>query len=209
MLAPNTYLYRVTFVDANGNESAASDTTRPITLAATGGVVLNDLPSAAGTVAFVSRRLYRATLTTDVNGNQVISDFLFAGQFNASAQSFLDSGQVTGAILNAPEAKLRQRLDARLAIDPGLVVKSAGSFIELGIGTQLIAEGSAGNAIVMTSLDDRRFGAGGTFNTNKAGTDQGSSAAIGAEFTSDQTHRRAWTMSASSVLVVRAASKDN
>jgi len=59
------------------------------------------------------------------------------------------------------------RETGRLQIDPGVVVKLLGSRIELerGLG-QLIAEGTAGNRVVFTSLADNRFGAGGTFDTN-------------------------------------------
>ncbi|NBV46459.1 MAG: hypothetical protein EBR86_12695, partial [Planctomycetia bacterium] len=59
------------------------------------------------------------------------------------------------------------RETGRLVIDPGVVVKLLGSRIELerGLG-QLIAEGTAGNRVIFTSLADSRFGAGGTFDTN-------------------------------------------
>lgn len=57
------------------------------------------------------------------------------------------------------------RLDARLAVDPGIVVKLKGSRIEAGISSQLIAEGRAGSDVVFTSLLDDRYGAGGVFDT--------------------------------------------
>ena len=61
----------------------------------------------------------------------------------------------------------RARMSGRLAIDPGVIVKLAGSRIELERGpSQLIAEGTAGDRVIFTSLADRRFGAGGTFDTN-------------------------------------------
>ncbi|MBL9125013.1 MAG: NF038122 family metalloprotease, partial [Planctomycetaceae bacterium] len=62
------------------------------------------------------------------------------------------------------------RLDARLAIDPGVVVKLKGSRIEVGVGAQLIAEGIASNRVIFTSLADDRFGAGGTFDTTGDGS---------------------------------------
>ncbi|MGB8854157.1 MAG: fibronectin type III domain-containing protein [Pirellulales bacterium] len=59
------------------------------------------------------------------------------------------------------------RPSGRLAIDPGVVVKLAGSRIELGRGTsELIAEGLPAKGVTFTSLADSRFGAGGTFDTN-------------------------------------------
>jgi hypothetical protein len=59
------------------------------------------------------------------------------------------------------------RASGRLSIDPGVVVKLQGARIELERGgAQLIAEGTAGQAVIFTSLGDNRFGAGGTFDTN-------------------------------------------
>ncbi len=65
---------------------------------------------------------------------------------------------------------LVSRLDARLVIDPGTIIKSQGSRIDVAFGSQLIAEGTDGSPIVFTSLKDIRYGAGGTFDTaNRAG----------------------------------------
>ncbi|MFV2068448.1 MAG: DVUA0089 family protein, partial [Pirellulales bacterium] len=61
------------------------------------------------------------------------------------------------------------RLDARLAIDPGVTVKLDGARIETMMGAQLIAEGVDGQRIVFTSVLDDRFGAGGTFDTTSDG----------------------------------------
>ena len=68
----------------------------------------------------------------------------------------------------APEA----RLDARLKVDPGLIVKLGGSRIETEMGAQLIAEGRKGSTdgaqgykVVFTSIYDNRYGAGGDFDT--------------------------------------------
>ena len=59
------------------------------------------------------------------------------------------------------------RPSGRLTIDPGVVVKLQGARIELERGrSQLVAEGLPGSGITFTSLDDNRFGAGGTFDTN-------------------------------------------
>jgi len=72
-----------------------------------------------------------------------------------------------------PTGAREARLDARLAIDPGVVVKMDGSRIETEVGAQLIAEGrpgtvegAAGEQVVFTSLLDTRYGAGGTFSTS-------------------------------------------
>ncbi|GAB6185874.1 GEVED domain-containing protein [Thermopirellula anaerolimosa] len=67
---------------------------------------------------------------------------------------------------------LEARIDSRLQVDPGVIVKLQGSRIETEIGAQLIAEGRPGFAetvpgykVVFTSVIDNRYGAGGTFNT--------------------------------------------
>ncbi|NUQ63595.1 MAG: hypothetical protein HUU20_14055, partial [Pirellulales bacterium] len=66
------------------------------------------------------------------------------------------------------------RQDARLRIDPGVIIKLDGARIETEMGAQLIAEGRAGSAegapgykVVFTSVLDNRFGAGGTFNSSE------------------------------------------
>ena len=61
------------------------------------------------------------------------------------------------------------RQPGRLAIDSGLILKSLSSRIEVGFGGVLLAEGIAGEEIVMTSLNNDGFGAGGTFDTNGDG----------------------------------------
>lgn len=59
------------------------------------------------------------------------------------------------------------RLDGRLDIDEGVIVKLLGSRIETQLGdTALIAEARAGQQTIFTSLRDDRYGAGGTFDTN-------------------------------------------
>jgi hypothetical protein len=57
--------------------------------------------------------------------------------------------------------------DGRLRIDPGVTVKMGGARIETKISSQLIAEGNTELPIVFTSIKDDRYGAGGTFDTNK------------------------------------------
>lgn len=61
------------------------------------------------------------------------------------------------------------RLDARLRLDPGLIVKLQGASIETRVGGQLIAEGLPGLPVIFTSLRDDRYGMGGTFDTNNDG----------------------------------------
>jgi hypothetical protein len=66
-----------------------------------------------------------------------------------------------------PAAVVRSRPSGRLAIDPGVTVKLQNSRIELERGNaQLIAEGHESQPIILTSLNDNRFGAGYQFDTN-------------------------------------------
>ncbi|HEX5443508.1 MAG TPA: DUF4214 domain-containing protein [Pirellulales bacterium] len=58
------------------------------------------------------------------------------------------------------------RLSGRLDIDPGVTVKLGGSHIETQMGANFIAEGTASNPIVFTSLHDDSYGGGGTFDTD-------------------------------------------
>lgn len=74
------------------------------------------------------------------------------------------------------EGKYGARIDARLVVDPGLIVKMSGSRIEAEIDAGFIAEGRAGSQdgapgykVVFTSLYDDRYGAGGTFDTSNNG----------------------------------------
>lgn len=60
--------------------------------------------------------------------------------------------------------------DGRLRIDAGALVKLSAARIETLVSGQFIAEGSAAMPIVFTSLRDDKYGAGGTFDTNKDGT---------------------------------------
>jgi flagellar hook protein FlgE len=87
-IAAGTYAYRITFVDANGNESPASTQLGPITTTGTAvtdqSVLLDNLPPADGTT-FVDRRIYR----TDQTG---AGDFYLVGSVgDATTTSFVDS----------------------------------------------------------------------------------------------------------------------
>ncbi|WP_425617171.1 pre-peptidase C-terminal domain-containing protein [Anatilimnocola sp. NA78] len=68
----------------------------------------------------------------------------------------------------AQPANARARPHGSLVIDPSMVVKTDGARIDVNIGTSLIAEGVKGREIIMTSLYDQRYGAGGTFATSKS-----------------------------------------
>lgn len=83
-------------------------------------------------------------------------------------ENLLISGTPGGPVMQA-DGSYKARLDASLAIDPGVIVKLQGSRIEVGIGAQLIAEGNAGAPVVFTSLSDDTHGAGGVYDTTGDG----------------------------------------
>lgn len=171
-LANVAHDYTYTFVDAFGNESLPS-TPRTFT-SSTGSLRISGLqfidstrPEQSLTADFVGRRIYRS----DAPG----TPFRLVGEIDRTATSFLDNGSIpaqtktiarTDPRFNDGASFRRGGRDAGLVIDPGLIIKSGGARIELGIGTTLIAEGALGSEIVFTSISDDRFGAGGTFDTN-------------------------------------------
>ncbi len=81
-------------------------------------------------------------------------------------ENLILQGQPGGPLEDEDSDNLVARLDARLRIDPGTIVKLNGARIEAQMGADFYAEGTAGRRVVLTSLQDDRFGAGGTFDTN-------------------------------------------
>ena len=159
---PGTYDYKMTFVDANGFESLASPAAFIFTVAESDSAVqLTSLPAVPSSGEYVSRRLYRAPSGID--------DYVLVGRLDASTVDFTDDAPVSApgeGFELLPLTGVRGRLDASLTLDPALIVKLRGSRIELGQGTQLLAEGQLQSPVVFTSSLDDRFGAGGTFDTN-------------------------------------------
>ncbi len=163
LIIGNTYTYKVTFFDRRGAESIPSAATALATVGAGGAVRLTNLPEATGD--FVGRRLWRSA----IGG---AGPYTLVAELDAGTPDFIDVGGNLAATLAAPNATSLQRArpDASLSIDAGIVVKSLGSRIEVGIGAQLLAEGTPENRVIFTSRFDDRYGAGGTFDTNNDGT---------------------------------------
>ena len=161
-LAGGTYNYRVVFVDADGNEGAPSSPTGSTTIdpnSTLRSIQLENLPVA--TAGFISRRIYRSDPTGNANGTYVL-----VAEINITSTSFTDTGSSLGRQLaNVTSGTLRARLDARLAVDPGVVVKLNGGGIEATLGGDFYAEGVDGREIVFTSIFDDRYGGGGSFDT--------------------------------------------
>ncbi|MCY2983372.1 MAG: tandem-95 repeat protein [Planctomycetota bacterium] len=156
LTAGTSYRYRMTFVDANGNEGVPSASTAAFVLGAgSSSIQLSNLPAA--TSGFVARKIYRSD-----NGNA----FRLVADLDRSSTVLVDTAVQKAATLSAATTVARARLDASLTIDPGMVVKLQGARIVADVGSQLVAEGSETLPIVFTSRQDDRFGAGGTFDTN-------------------------------------------
>ncbi len=62
-LTAGVYTYKLTYVDASGNESGASEATQAITVAAGSSIVLQNLPAVRSGSQYVGRRLYRSDAT--------------------------------------------------------------------------------------------------------------------------------------------------
>ena len=164
----NTYEYKLTFVDADGFESAASD---PFSITVDAGfpeasVELTSLETVGGLSEYVSRRLYRADPSDP-------GEFYLIAELDAGSVDFIDNGSRQDAFLDPAHDGIRGRLNASLVMDAGLIMKLRGARIELGHGTQLLAEADETNPIVFTSSLDDRFGAGGSFDTNNDGSSTG------------------------------------
>ncbi|MDX1924958.1 MAG: hypothetical protein SFV81_00490, partial [Pirellulaceae bacterium] len=162
-LAPAApFHYRVTFVDRNGGEGVQSLPTAAATATANGIIEINNLPAARGD--FVSRRLWRSSAGA-------AGPYQLVAELDRESLSYTDVGRSLGAVLPAfSPAVNRARTDARLSIDPGVIMKLANSRIEVGVGAQLIAEGTPDLPVIFTSRFDDAYGAGGTFDTTNDGS---------------------------------------
>ncbi|MBI3840260.1 MAG: pre-peptidase C-terminal domain-containing protein, partial [Planctomycetia bacterium] len=109
-------------------------------------------------------------IRTDPNSSQVLDPLTVSARFTATdivyvvEENLVVQGSPGGFFLDL-NGQLHDRQSARLAIDPGVIVKLNSARIETQIGAQFIAEGTAAKPIVFTSVFDDTFGAGGTFDT--------------------------------------------
>jgi len=159
-LSAGSYNYRMTFVDAAGNEGPPSLPTNNVAVSNGDRVRLSNLLTAPA--GFVARRIYRSAVGPN-------SPYTLIAQINSTDTTFTDAGASLNALLDERVRGERPRLDARLSIDPALVVKMSGSVISTNMGGQLIVEGQRGLETIITALGDDRFGAGGTFLTKNDG----------------------------------------
>tara|TARA_R110002072_G_scaffold48407_2_gene132194 strand:- start:10807 stop:33357 length:22551 start_codon:yes stop_codon:yes gene_type:complete len=167
------YDYRMTFVDPYGGESRASAASSMQVVARNDGIFLDNLPPTAE--GFIGRNLYRSTPST--------GEYVLVARLMQDETSFFDRGLTTFAptsllgetLGNDADGgtKLLPRYDARLTIDPGIVVKSELARIEATFGADFYAEGDDGNKVIFTSRSDDTYGAGGTFDSNNNGASTG------------------------------------
>ena len=169
-LTPGSYSYRVTFVDAIGKESRASDASVRVTLDGNptelglpgrGAVLLDRLPVPQASGNYVARRIYRSSETGS-------APYQLVAEIDTTSASFLDDGTTDPTAVLDDSIQLG-RPNGRLEIDPSIVVKLDGARFELELGAQMIAEGDDGREIIFTSIADDRYGAGGTFDTGNDG----------------------------------------
>ena len=156
-LAAGLYNYRIALSDATGFEGPSSAVSTGLTTGSTGSIRLQNLPAATG--VYTGRKIYRST----AGGT---GPYTLIAVLDRSATSYVDNGSNLGRTLTVASTRDRGRLDARLSIDAGTIVKLEASRIETEFGAQFIAEGAPGRPVIFTSRLDDSFGAGGTFDTN-------------------------------------------
>ncbi|MEZ6117285.1 MAG: hypothetical protein R3C28_12010 [Pirellulaceae bacterium] len=164
-LGAGDYSYKFTYVEDDGTETPASAATATVTLlgrGVQGTVRISSVPQSTRTDV-VTTRIYRSETTG-------IGPYTFVGEVNKGVRTFVDDGSVIGgAELNEQQVDLNARLDARLTIDPGMVIKMDGAHIDVSLGGDLYAEAQQGHEVVFTSMRDDRYGASGSFDTNNDG----------------------------------------
>ncbi len=84
---------------------------------------------------------------------------------NPGGPSFLPNAD------DALDTEWDPRVAGSLVVDPGVIMKLSGARIQTQVGgSQFVAEGTASNPVIFTSLADDSYGAAGTFDTNADGS---------------------------------------
>ena len=162
-----SYVYKLTYFNSRGYETSPSESSSQVIVAGGNDAVLLSglptLPSELVDRGFVGRRLYRASV--DLNG---VGEFREVADLKAGTLTYLDTSSAADLAnrreIGSDDIRLA-RFSSGLKIDPGAVIKAQGSRIELTFGAHLFAEGTAADPIIMTSVRDVRYGAGGTLAT--------------------------------------------
>ena len=128
-----------------------------------------DMVGAPGVKAGSIRVPFTAADSPELIAQEMVAAINGAG-FTATAAGQLVTIKTPGVVIGGL-ISIQARIPARLVIDPGVVVKMLGSRIETQMGAELIAEGTASNPVIFTSIEDDRYGGGGTFDTTNDGFD--------------------------------------
>ncbi|TWT73865.1 tandem-95 repeat protein [Allorhodopirellula solitaria] len=165
--------YRITFADAYGGETRASNATTTVVTGQDAAIEIANIPVAPE--GFIGTNVYRRDPSS--------GDYFLVAELRHGETSLLDDardqsvdGSLLGRKLGADAdggSKLLARFDARLTIDPGTIVKLGTARIEATFGADFYAEGTEGSPIVFTSQSDDEYGVGGTFDTNNDGVSEG------------------------------------
>ncbi len=106
------------------------------------------------------------------NGSDAVPELVVSNAMSLGTAGMSDGRVVVDTVTAGPIGgnEVTGRLGARLKVDPGVVVKLSGARIEAERGSaHIIAEGTPDNPIIFTSVNDDRFGAGGTFDASDNG----------------------------------------
>ncbi|MFN9982606.1 MAG: hypothetical protein ACK53Y_21945, partial [bacterium] len=98
---------------------------------------------------YVGRKVYRR----DNNTNP----FRLIANVNKDDTTLIDNGQtiLPGTLQTLGLASIqRARRDASLVVDPGVIFKSLGGRIEIGMSATMLAEGTTNKPIIFTSRFD-------------------------------------------------------
>ena len=164
MVAGSGVDYRFTFADIFGGESQASVATSTVFALQDGAIELSGIPQPPlrdnSEDIFTGTNVYRRDAIT---GN-----YLLIASLNKGITSLVDTGvqpdsdaRELGSILGLDSersSRLLPRYDARLTVDPGLVLKFDTSRIEVNFGADFYAEGTADAPVTFTSINDNTAG---------------------------------------------------
>ncbi len=98
-------------------------------------------------------------------GSQMVKSFKINAKLNTAIANTIALNS-TGTELEINGTGLVKAASAgRLLVDPGIIIKALNTRIEAEMGAQFLAEGTAAHQVIFTSVNDTRYGAGGSYST--------------------------------------------
>lgn len=181
----NTFDYRFTFADPFGGETQASGPTLTAVAPQDGAFQLANIPVAPD--GFVGTNVFRL--------DPITGDYILVAELRNGQTEFLDIGfvpqvdltgganasilgRVLGSDINGG-TRLLPRFDARLTVDPGIIVKLNAARIEASFGADFYAEGTPERPIFFTSINDDTVGTTLSFDVSNNGETTGSAGDFG------------------------------